>query len=622
MHEWLMGVPRASGPRPARRWSVGLPLLLSAVLVSGCIPGRRGEAVVPPAPVPTSAPVSTPASPNVAASGKAPARADSAATDSTRRGALPATPTDEVVRTAVAVFGDSQFVSASAPRAAGDAAGPAGSSPVAADSADAAEAMDEPSWDLDVRSFETHERVAHYVNLFATRGRPFFSSRLSRGTRYEPMIRAKLRAGGLPEDLHYLALIESGYDPHAYSRAAAVGMWQFMSSTGRSVGLRVDWWMDERRDPARSTDAAIQFLDYLQKQYGSWYLAAAAYNGGPGRIARGLTRFAEEMEGKSSEERFFTLADQNYLRAETKNYVPQLIAAALVAKMPLKYQIRYDTLPPYAYDSVLAVPGTPLGLLVTRAGLSDTTVRLLNPAILRGITPPDASVWLRVPVGDGGRIQSILDSLQTTERIGFQTVTLQGSRTTWGELGARYGVGERQLRWFNPTVRASRGGRLVAGQTVRIPDSLTLRFAMAVPDPAIERYGGGNPGTLSRRGVHVVKRGESLASIARRYGLTERQLRSINGLRSSRVMAGQSLQIRSSRTTASRSTRSSSARKSATASKSSKAKKSTASSRSTKGTAAKKSTPKKAATKKTTSGKSTTTKRSSTRPSAKKGASR
>jgi len=436
---------------------------------------------------------------------------------------------DEVVRTAVAVFGDSVLH-------------PVDSS-VAVDANAAAMANEEPSWDLDVRSFETHDRVAHYVALFTNRARETFSARLSRGTRYEAMIRAKLRAGGLPEDLHYLALVESGYDPHAYSRAAAVGMWQFMSSTARAVGLRVDWWVDDRRDPARSTDAAVRFLDYLQKQYGSWYLAAAAYNGGPGRVARGLTRFADELEGRDGEERFFALAEQNYLRAETKNYVPQLIAAALVAKMPAKYALRYDTLSAYAYDSVRALPGTPLGLLVTRGGLPDSAVRTLNPSILRGITPPDAPTWLRVPNGDGLRVQTILDGLRDDERVGYQTLTLRGSRTTWRDLTERFGVGERQLRWFNPGARLTKG-RLAAGQTIRIPDSLTIRYALGIPDPSIERYGGGNARTLSARGVHVVRRGETLGSIARRYGISERQLRTLNGLRSSRLLAGQSLQVR------------------------------------------------------------------------------
>src|SRR5688572_532272 len=151
------------------------------------------------------------------------------------------------------------------------------------------------------------------------------------------MIRAKLKAGELPEDMFYLALVESGYDPHAYSRAAAVGMWQFMAPTARGMGLRVDWWVDERRDPVKSTDAAARFLKYLNDQFDSFYLAAAAYNGGPGRVARGLKKFEDELEDESGEDVFFALAEQKYLPSETKDYVPKLIAAAIVARDPSRY---------------------------------------------------------------------------------------------------------------------------------------------------------------------------------------------------------------------------------------------------------------------------------------------
>lgn len=434
-----------------------------------------------------------------------------------------ATP-DEVVRTAVAVFGGDSVVLR------------------AVDSA----AVDEPLWGLDVRSYETHDRVEHYVGLFSSgSGRERFIARLSRGTRYEPMIRAKLRASGMPEELTYLALIESGYDPHAYSRAAAVGMWQFMSSTARDVGMRVDWWMDERRDPARATDGAIRFLRALQQQFnGSLYLAAAAYNGGPGRVARGLTRFAGELDGTAGEDRFFALAEQDYLRAETKNYVPQLIAAALVAKMPIRYGLVIDTLPAYGYDSVRVEPGTSLASITAASGTTKTELRDLNPAILRGITPPDATVWVRVPVGAAERARFALDSMPADERRGFLLATVSGASTTPSGFADRHGVSLKQLRAFNPRLRTTKKGRLVAGQSIRVPSELALGFARDIPDPGIERYGGSSPTTLSSRGLHVVKRGETVGSLARRYGLTEGRLRSLNGMRGSRLIAGQTIRVR------------------------------------------------------------------------------
>lgn len=491
--------------------------LLALLLVLPACRGLRPAPVVPP-----EAPVRPPAVVEGASNVPAPRTAPTSPAD-------PATP-EEVVRTAIAVFGDSTVMTAA------DSSGM------------------EPLWDIDVRSYETHDRVEHYVELFSSTARERFQSRLSRGTRYEPMIRAKLRASGMPEDLTYLALIESGYDPHAYSRAAAVGMWQFMSSTARGVGMRVDWWMDERRDPARATDGAIRFLGVLQKQFGSLYLAAAAYNGGPGRVSRGLTRFADELEGAEGEDRFFALAEQDYLRAETKNYVPQLIAAALVAKKPEQYGLRIDSLPAYEYDSLRVAPGTSLASLAAAGNLPGTVLRDLNPALLRGITPPDADIWLRVPVGMAESLRAAIDTVPPDALRGYRAVRLDEAMSASG-FASRHGVTLKQLRWFNPAWRISRKGRLTPGQTLRVPRETVLSFARDIPDPSLEKFGGSSGAKgLRARGVHVVRRGETLGAIARKYGLKESQLKAMNGLRGTRILAGQTLQIRKG-TTATRPTK-------------------------------------------------------------------
>jgi len=432
---------------------------------------------------------------------------------------------DELAHVVVGVFGDTSALHRDSLTADGDA----------------------PLWDIDVLSYETHDRVAFYVKLFSERGRERFAARLSRGSRYEPMIRDKLRASGMPEDLTYLALIESGYDPHAYSRAAAVGMWQFMSGTARGVGLRVDWWMDERRDPVRATDAAIRFLGELQKQFGSLYLAAAAYNGGPGRVARGLERFAGEMEGSQGEDRFFALAEQNYLRDETKNYVPQLIAAAFVAKTPAKYGITVDSTSPLSYDSVRVEPGTSLAVIAAGTASNSVTMKDLNPAILRGMTPPDTSVWVHVPTGTAERTAAYLTSIPASERLGYRTYEVAGSRTVVSSVAEREGITVKQLRWFNPSIKTTRAGKLAAGQTLRIPDRAVFAFAREIPDPDIERYGGGSAVALVKSGVHVVRRGDNLGAIAQRYGMTVTRLRSLNGLRGTRLIPGQTLRVSSTR---------------------------------------------------------------------------
>lgn len=507
--------------------------------------------------------------------------------DSVARTAPPVASDDDLARTVVSVFGDSAALRVDS----------------------TASAEEAPLWDLDVRSYETHDRVAHYVRLFSTDGRDRFAARLSRGSRYEPMIREKLRASGMPEDLTYLALIESGYDPHAYSRAAAVGMWQFMSGTARGVGMRVDWWMDERRDPARATDGAIRFLGDLQKQFGSLYLAAAAYNGGPGRVARGLTRFAGEMEGSEGEDRFFALAEQDYLRAETKNYVPQLIAAALVAKTPVRYGIVVDSVAPYAYDSVRAPAGTSLSVVAEGVGATTAEMRDLNPAILRGIVPPDAAVWVRIPTGTAERAAAHLDTMPAGQGLGYRTVRVAGASTTPTAFAKREGVTLKQLRWFNPSLRTSKGGRLVSGQSVRIPSASVFAYARDVPDPGIERYGGGSGSTLARSGVHVVRRGETLGGIAKRYGVSVARVQSMNGLRGTRVIAGQTLRVSGS------ASRTSSAKSRSTAPRTTSAKAATAKKSSAKSSTAKKSTAKKSTAKKSTA-QSSTAKKSSAKASA------
>ena len=345
----------------------------------------------------------------------------------------------------------------------------------------------EPVWDIDVRSFATNERVMHFVQLFSGEAKERITRRLSRGTRYDAMIRRKLQAGGLPEDMTFLALVESGYDPDAYSKAAAVGMWQFMSSTARGLGLRVDWWVDERRDPVRSTDAAVRFLNFLRKQFGSLYLAAAAYNGGPGRVARGLSRYANEFDEMSGDSMFFALAETGALRSETKNYVPQIVAAALVAKDPARYGLAIDTQPSLAYDTVIVPAATPLAAIAFAAGASVAEVRELNPHLLRGMTPPDEAWAVRLPAGRGSGALERLAALPDSER---RAVTRETTRKgqTMARLAAAHGLTAQQLGWYNRKPQRRKDGTLVTGQSLVVPTLPTVAAARDVPDPAIERY--------------------------------------------------------------------------------------------------------------------------------------
>ncbi|HEX5631582.1 MAG TPA: lytic transglycosylase domain-containing protein, partial [Gemmatimonadales bacterium] len=254
-------------------------------------------------------------------------------------------------------------------------------------------------WDIDVATWGDHERVRWYLDFFQGPGRERMQIWLDRMPRYEPLIRERLQAAKMPEDLVYLALIESGFSNTATSRARAVGMWQFMRPTGRHYGLRVDRWVDERRDPIAATDAAVRFLSDLYDRFGSYYLSAAAYNAGGGRINRSLRKMgitpvasassvgaadpdailvdgaadeeAEEEEEESvgfSDADFFRLYDSRYIHRETKDYVPKLIAAALIAKEPRRYGFR-PPLPvdPFPLDSFIVDGATGLDVVARLA---------------------------------------------------------------------------------------------------------------------------------------------------------------------------------------------------------------------------------------------------------------
>lgn len=427
----------------------------------------------------------------------------------------------EVTQQAVEVFGDS--ISAPEPEPA-----PGGE-----------EVAEVPTWDIDVRSYETHERVEHFVKIFSGPARDRMGVRLTRGSRYQPMIRSKFRAAGLPEDMTYLALVESGYNHDAYSRAAAVGMWQFMTATARGFGLRVDWWVDERRDPVRSTDAAIRFLKALNEQFGSLYVAAAAYNGGPGRLSRGLTRFADDLEGTSGDDLFFALSEKQYLPTETKNYVPQIIAAALVGKEPARYGIRVDTQPAYVYDSVRVGPTTPLAAIAKATGSTTEEVVGLNPHILRGMTPPKDSFNVRVPLGRAAGFDSAFAALGPEELKPYSRVTSKkGERLA--DIAKRSQLTAKQVAWFNPRLSVAKSGRLTSGQTILVPSAAVAAAARDVPDPAVERYGSSS----GRVTTHVVRPGENLGIIAKKRGTTVAELRRRNGLRKDVIFPGQTLIVR------------------------------------------------------------------------------
>jgi soluble lytic murein transglycosylase-like protein len=236
-----------------------------------------------------------------------------------------------------------------------------------------------------------NKEVKAYLVYFTTERKNTIRNYLARSTRYLPMIREVFQEHGLPEDLAYLAMIESGYNPHAYSHAHACGLWQFIQGTGRRYGLAINNYVDERRDPVKATHAAAKYLLDLYKQFGSWYLAAASYNCGENRVQR-------EIDA-STHKNFWELSANQRLPNETKNYVPQMIAATIIAKNPDKFgfkNIPYQ--PRLQYDTIKVNEPTSLKAAAIACNVPAEEIAFLNPELRKGVTPPDQAQYvLKIP---------------------------------------------------------------------------------------------------------------------------------------------------------------------------------------------------------------------------------
>jgi membrane-bound lytic murein transglycosylase D len=251
---------------------------------------------------------------------------------------------------------------------------------------------------------EVNERVERWVRRFLGSQRDSFEEYLVREGLYGGMIRDRLRRRDMPQQLLYLAMIESGFSPAATSPMAASGVWQFMGPTARAYGLTVDAWVDERRDPVKATDAALDYLEELYERFGSWYLAAAGYNAGQGRVEQALRRIGN-LEG-GDEALYWEIIE--HLPRETREYVPKLLAAALLAEQPEHFGFHIEPSLPYLFDQVLVPAGTPLTQVAAVLDISPALMRELNPHLVRGVVPPDRSILVRVPQGESQKLVSAL----------------------------------------------------------------------------------------------------------------------------------------------------------------------------------------------------------------------
>ncbi len=259
---------------------------------------------------------------------------------------------------------------------------------------------------------EVNERVDRWIRRFVGKDREVFEGYLVREGLYGAMIRDRLRSRQMPEELIYLAMIESGFSATATSSVSASGVWQFMGPTAREYGLAVDYWVDERRDPVRATDAALDYLEELYAQFGSWYLAAAAYNSGPGRVARAIQRYGPT--NVDDDELYWRIS--RHLPLETRAYVPRMLAATLLAEQAEHFGFEVEKSLPYLFDQVLVPGGTPLQDVAEALDVPRALIRELNPHLIRGSTPPGRTYLVRVPQGDSHRLVAELDGFSAGGR--------------------------------------------------------------------------------------------------------------------------------------------------------------------------------------------------------------
>jgi membrane-bound lytic murein transglycosylase D len=362
-----------------------------------------------------------------------------------------------------------------------------------------------------------NERVRNCLFYFQTIARSNMQLYLERAGRYLPMMQAIFAEYGLPRDLCYLPIIESGFNTNAYSYARAMGPWQFISSTGHNYGLKRDWWKDERRDFERSTHAAARYLAALYEMFGDWYLALAAYNGGEGRVGRTIA--------KQKTKDFWQLR----LRKQTENYVPLYLASVIIAKEPERFGFYVTPEPPLRWDEVDV--GKPIELKVLARHLECTVEHLqqLNPELLRGVTPPQSAPYrLRVPEGKGARFASVYELIPQSERTEWVRHTIARGESL-SSIARRYGVSVQAVKDANKL----KSNRIVAGHDLVVP----------VPVGALPTAGAPSI-QPSETGVYRVRAGESLWDIARAHGTTPEDLAGRNNISSrGKIYPGQMLKV-------------------------------------------------------------------------------
>jgi membrane-bound lytic murein transglycosylase D len=364
-----------------------------------------------------------------------------------------------------------------------------------------------------------NKKVEWFIRYFTGVNRSVFARWLERSTRYRDMMIEILQEEGVPEDLIYIALIESGFNPKAYSWAGASGPWQFMRATGRKYGLKVNWWIDERRDPVKSTRAAARYFKFLHRTFQSWYLAQAGYNAGEGRIRRGLKRLKKKD--------FWTLARTRYIARETRNFVPKFVAAAMIAKNPEVYG--FDSLnyqDPLRFEEVPVPRSTSLHRIAAAAGISVRDLKRLNPSLRRLKTPPNYKAYrIKVPVGTSVKVAAAIRNWKPELYAGGKYRVQSGD--TLGEIARNLGTTVDALTELNGLRDP---GRIYLGQKLHVPGK----------GKGLKRKHSASPSRV----IHVVRRGDTLWDISREYGMSVEKILSVNGLpKGARIRPGEKIRL-------------------------------------------------------------------------------
>jgi membrane-bound lytic murein transglycosylase D len=367
-----------------------------------------------------------------------------------------------------------------------------------------------------------NSKVEYFITYFQTSGREAFARWLSRSERYIPMMKQVLKKEKLPEDLVYVAMIESGFSPHAYSVASAVGPWQFMSGTGKRYALRIDQWIDERRDPLKSTVAAAMYLKELYGLFNKdWYLAAAGYNAGENKILRAIDMYSSRD--------FWQLSKGSYLKRETKEYVPKLLAAAIIAKDPARYgfaDVAY--LSPIELDTVVLPSRTDLELVAKICDIPYQTIRDFNPELRRWCTPPDYPNYeLKIPKGKKAVFEAeyakVPEGMRYTEKV-LYTRYRANKKDTLASVARRFGTSSQVIAELNHL-----GGKAkLKGMTLTVPvkESASNGRVAEESSPAGKK---GEEGKNFNK-YYTVKKGDTLAALAKKFNVSARILAVWNNL--------------------------------------------------------------------------------------------